>query len=100
MTITVQELKDKFEANEKVNLIDVREIYEFEESKITGSQNIPLGTLMSVIEELNDLKDQEIIMQCRSGHRSSIAQQLLIGAGFLNVKNLTGGILAWQQAGY
>ncbi|MEO0779941.1 MAG: rhodanese-like domain-containing protein [Bacteroidota bacterium] len=38
------------------------------------------------------------MMHCRSGGRSGMAQQMLQGAGFTQVRNLTGGVLAWQEA--
>ncbi len=96
MTITATELKQRLNNGETLNIIDVREVYEFEESKIPTAINIPLGNITVQIAELEHLKNEELIMQCRSGHRSGIAQQILMSAGFTNVKNLEGGILAWQ----
>jgi rhodanese-related sulfurtransferase len=99
MTITAQEVKQRLDAGEKLHIIDVREVYEFEESNIPTAKNIPLSTISSQIVELDNLKNEELIMQCRSGQRSKVAQQLLLQAGFSNVKNFEGGILAWQALG-
>ena len=96
MTITALEVKKRLEAGEKLNIIDVREVYEFEESRIPSAVNIPLGTIPVQIAELDHLKNEEVIMQCKAGGRSAAAQQFLLQAGFTNVKNMEGGILAWQ----
>jgi rhodanese-related sulfurtransferase len=96
MTITAEDLKQRLSVGEKLNIIDVREPYEFEETNIPTAINIPLGNVPMQIEELNHLKNEEVIMQCRSGARSAAAQQFFINAGFTNVKNLIGGILAYN----
>jgi rhodanese-related sulfurtransferase len=48
------------------------------------------------VEELEDLKDEEVIIHCRSGKRSMMACMVLDQMGFSNTYNLEGGILAWQ----
>ena len=96
MDITVQELKERLDKGEKVNLIDVREEHEYEEDNL-GGELYPLGSLPSQIDELEDRKDEEIIVHCRSGARSARAQQFLEQNGFSNVRNLTGGILAYRE---
>lgn len=94
--ITVQELKKKMDQGESFHLIDVREPHEYEEANI-GAQLIPLGDLPDHIEKLKKWQNEEIIMMCRSGQRSGRAQRLLLDAGFEDVANLTGGILAWKD---
>ncbi len=96
MDIDVKELKEKREKGEDFVLIDVREPYEHEEFNIEG-ELIPLGNFPGVIPELEDRKDKEIILYCRSGRRSGMAQQMLQQAGFNNVRNLEGGVLAWIE---
>ncbi|GAB3908329.1 hypothetical protein GCM10028803_43740 [Larkinella knui] len=96
MDITAQELKERLDKGEKVNLIDVREEYEFDEDNL-GGQLYPLGSLPSQIDDLEDLRDDEIIIYCRSGARSGRAQQFLEQNGFSNVRNLIGGILAYRE---
>ena len=97
MTITAAEVKQRLDNNEVLNIIDVREPYEYEESNIPSATNIPLGNIPMQIDELEHLKDKEVIMQCRSGARSAAAQQFLISAGFTNVKNMEGGIIAYHS---
>lgn len=96
MDITVQELKERLDKGETVNLIDVREPNEYEEDNL-GGELIPLGDLPYRIDELEDRQNEELIMQCRSGARSARAQQYLEQNGFTNVRNLTGGILAYRE---
>jgi rhodanese-related sulfurtransferase len=97
MEITVQELRSKLEAGEKFVFIDVREPWEYEEFNL-GAQLIPLNNLVNSMYELDEHKEDEIILHCRSGARSAMAQGLLLANGFKNVLNLKGGTMAWQDA--
>ncbi|HMX39928.1 MAG TPA: rhodanese-like domain-containing protein [Saprospiraceae bacterium] len=97
MDITVQELKQKLDAGENFVFLDVREQWEHAEANL-GARLIPLAMLPSIIPELAAHKDDEIVIHCRSGARSGVAQAMLQAQGFKNVRNLTGGILAWQSA--
>lgn len=95
--ITVAQLKEKMDNNEDFVLIDVREPYEAEAYNI-GAKLIPLGSLGASLPDLADIKDKEIVVHCRSGARSASAKQIMEGAGFTKVRNLLGGMLAWQEA--
>ena len=96
-TITVEELKARLDAGEKLNLIDCREPNEYAEFNI-GGKLIPLGKIQTMqTDELDDLKDEEIIIHCRSGQRSMMACLFLDTLGFKNTKNLVGGMLAWRD---
>ncbi len=96
-TITVEELKKRIDAGEDVHLVDVREPNENAEFNIGGTL-LPLGEIRNYnTDTIDDLKDKEVILYCRSGNRSGQATQILEQAGFTNVKNLVGGMLAWQQ---
>lgn len=94
--ITVEELKSRIDGGEQLHIIDVREPHEYEEFNI-GAQLIPLGTLPSKLAELESLKDQEIILHCRSGARSGNAKLYMEDSGFTKVRNLLGGMLAWRE---
>jgi rhodanese-related sulfurtransferase len=96
-TIEVQELKKRLDQGERVALIDVREPYEHEEFNI-GGENLPLGEIMSWSESLQVPRDTEIVVYCRSGNRSEMAQSFLASRGFTAVRNLTGGIIAWKKS--
>jgi len=96
-TITVDELKRRLDAGEKINLVDVREPDENANFNIGGIL-LPLGYIQTMqIDEIEDLKDQEVILYCRSGNRSGQACLMLDTFGFTNTKNLAGGMLAWQE---
>jgi rhodanese-related sulfurtransferase len=95
--ITVEELKRRIDAGEQLHIIDVREPHENAEFNIGGTL-IPLGKVQSMqIDEIEDLKDEEVIVYCRSGNRSGQACMFLDTLGFKNTKNLTGGMLAWKE---
>jgi rhodanese-related sulfurtransferase len=95
--ITVEELKAKMDSGEKVNLIDCREPHEYLEANL-GGKLIPLGKIQTMqIDEIEDLKEEEVIIQCRTGRRSMMACLILEQLGFTNTYNLEGGILAWQE---
>ncbi|MDQ2862216.1 MAG: rhodanese-like domain-containing protein [Bacteroidota bacterium] len=95
--ISPEEVKKRIDAGEKLNLIDVREPHENAEFNI-GGKLIPLGKIQSMqTEEIDGLKNEEVIVYCRSGNRSGIAAMTLDSIGFTNTKNLSGGMLAWTE---
>ena len=96
MDIQVEELKDKLDAKEDFILIDVREDYERAEFNI-GGQHIPLGAIPVNMEDLEDHKEDEIVVYCRSGNRSGQAVAYMQQLGFKNVRNLVGGMLEWNR---
>lgn len=93
--ITVEELKERKDKGENLNVIDVREQYEYDEFNI-GGKLIPLGTLPTSMDDIEDLKNEELIVHCRSGARSAAAKALLEQNGFTKVRNLLGGVMDWQ----
>lgn len=96
MNITVADWKKKLDAGEEIKLIDVREQYEHDEFNI-GGELIPLGSLTAAIQEMELSQDTPIVVYCRSGNRSMMGRHLFMTAGFTNVLNLEGGMLAWQE---
>ena len=96
MDINVSELKERLESGEELNLIDVREEHEYAEDNL-GAYLIPLGELPDRLDELAEIKEQEILIHCRSGARSDRAKHFLIANGFANVRNVLGGILAYRE---
>lgn len=95
-TITVHELNERMKNKEQLHIVDVREPFEHDMANI-GGDLIPLGDLPYQLEQLDELKDQEIIIYCRSGNRSGSACQFLQKQGFKNVRNLEGGIARWVK---
>jgi rhodanese-related sulfurtransferase len=94
--ISVDKLKARIEAGEKLNIIDVREDYERADFNIGGT-HIPLGRIQQMaIDDIQDLKDEEVLIYCRSGNRSQVACNILEQVGFKNTVNVSGGMLDWE----
>lgn len=97
ITITADEVKQRLHAGENLNLVDVREPDERAEFNI-GGHFIPLGNIqMMQVDDIDALKNEEVICYCRSGKRSMQACMMLETFGFTNVKNMEGGMLNWRE---
>lgn len=96
-TITVNDLKTRLDAGEKLNLLDVREDNERAEFHIGGTHFRLRRIQDMAIEELEDLKNEEVICYCRSGNRSQMACLMLEHMGFTNTINVAGGTLDWKE---
>ena len=94
--INVEELKARLGKNEKFVFLDVREEWEYDDENL-GAINIPLGDLPNRLDELEKYKNQEIVVHCRSGARSGNAKKFLESKGFEKVRNVLGGIMAYNQ---
>jgi molybdopterin/thiamine biosynthesis adenylyltransferase/rhodanese-related sulfurtransferase len=93
--ISPHELKQRMDAGEPFELIDVREPFEYEIARIEGAKLIPLGEIAQRLDDLE--REQPIIVHCHSGKRSAQAVRLLQQRGFAKVYNLGGGIDAWSE---
>ncbi len=96
--IAPDELKIKLDNGEDIIFIDCRDRDEFEEGHIPQAQFIPLSDFERGIAKITN-KNIEIVVGCRSGHRSMSACEILDAKGFTNVSNLSGGILEWIEDG-
>ncbi|HWB33202.1 MAG TPA: molybdopterin-synthase adenylyltransferase MoeB [Acidobacteriaceae bacterium] len=94
--MTVEELKRKRDAGESFFLLDVREPHEVPIANL-GAPLIPVGELEKRVGEIAAHKNDEVVVHCRSGARSQKAALILKNAGFTNVTNLAGGVLAWAD---
>jgi molybdopterin/thiamine biosynthesis adenylyltransferase/rhodanese-related sulfurtransferase len=94
--LSVEALKQKLDAKEDVFVLDVREPHEYPIANL-GAPLIPVGSLAERVAELAAHKNDEVVIHCRSGARSQKAALILKQAGFTNVSNLAGGILAWAD---
>jgi rhodanese-related sulfurtransferase len=99
-TISVHELAQR-DAQESVDLIDVRTPMEFQEECAVAARNIPLDKLdpHSAMKDRKGAEDQPVYVICKGGTRGGKAQQKFIDAGFTNVINVEGGTEAWVAAG-
>lgn len=94
--MSVEELKRRIDAGEAIHLLDVREDDERADFNIGGVHH-RLGLVQSMqFDDLEDWKEEEVIVYCRSGNRSQVAGHIMEAAGFTNVINLAGGMLDWQ----
>ena len=95
--ISVDEVRSRLQSGEKINLLDVREPGEHAEFNIGGIL-IPLGRIQTMqVDDIEDLKEEEVVCYCRSGNRSGQACMILDMLGFKNTKNLAGGMQEWQE---
>ncbi len=78
-------------------ILDVRENQEFQAGHIANSVHIPLSEVKNRISEIEKYKDSQVVVSCRSGHRSSRTCSLLKKNGFSHISNLKGGIMAWES---
>src|SRR5512138_3781246 len=94
----VHHLREILQADANCLLVDVREYPEFAAGRVPGAQLIPLGELERRTNEIDPSKPVYVI--CRTGRRASEAQKKLHALGFSDVRNVTGGFLAWEAAGF
>lgn len=98
-TISVQQLHED-NSNGDIVLLDVREPWEYEQGHVENAVLMPLiyGTAQLAVDAgLN--KDVPVYVFCRSGNRSMQASRALVDAGFTDVRNVDGGVIAWTEAG-
>lgn len=77
-------------------VLDVRTAAEFAAGHVPGARNVSHDQLPAKLAELSSLKDKEVVLYCRSGRRTAIAEQTLRGAGFTRLRHLEGDWLAWE----
>ncbi len=92
--VTVQQLHEATQAGALV--LDVREPFEFAEGHVEGAVLVPLATVAARAGEFP--KDEPVYVFCRTGNRSLQAAQTLVAAGYTDVRNVEGGIVAWTAA--
>lgn len=98
--ISCEEVKGKIENKDDFVLLDVRTHMEYESvGHLKNSRLLPLQSLWNHVDELDDIKEKEIVVYCRSGQRSAEACRVLNSKGF-KTKNMVGGIIRWQDLKY
>ena len=93
--INVIKLNEKILNKEDFILLDVRTDSEYFLSNIKEAIHIPMNQIPNNLESID--KNKEIIVQCKSGKRSAKVCEFLLNNNYNNVKNLSGGILAWAK---
>jgi rhodanese-related sulfurtransferase len=100
--ITVDDLFDRINSIKPPLILEIRSAQEFNEADghIPNSKSIPILELSSNIEDLQPFKDEEIVTICPGGGLSLVAVDILVDAGFKDVKSLQGGLDLWKEKGY
>jgi len=96
LQITAQELAERLRSGHPPHLLDVREEEEHRFVALPNSTLIPLGELVMRVDEIEDWKDQEVVVYCHHGIRSLRAISQLKHLGFTKLRNLAGGIDRWS----
>lgn len=96
-TVTVAEANERLASGAR--LIDVRELHEYQAVHIPGTEVRPMSTIRDWYTHLEP--EEELLVSCRTGTRSGqVVHALIEQAGFTNVSNVAGGIVAWAEAGF
>lgn len=93
-TLTPEELN---EHKERFQVLDVREISEFEEGHIPGARHAYVGELEERLSRLSLRTDAPVAVTCSVGHRAGLATSMLLRRGFQSVFNVLGGMTAWRK---
>ena len=93
--ITPQELAERIGRGDDIDIVDVREPYEWMIARIPGARLVPLGDIDGAVESF-DAK-RETVLYCKTGVRSLAAAERLREVGIVSVLNLTGGIMRWRE---
>jgi hydroxyacylglutathione hydrolase len=91
--ITPRELA---EDRDRFQVLDVREADEFDEGHIDGALHMYVGYLPDRLDELDLDRERPVVVTCTVGHRAGLGVSILLRAGFEDVRNLLGGMTAWQ----
>ncbi len=89
------ELHAKIASGEKMQLLDVRETWEFETARIDGARLIPMGEIAGRFNELDT--ESDLVVICHHGGRSMQVAAFLERQGFSKIHNLSGGVDAWAR---
>lgn len=92
-SITPRELSER---QAEFQVLDVREIDEFDEGHIPGARHLFVGHLLNNVGNLDLDRQTPVAVTCTVGHRAGLGVSILLKAGFTDVRNLLGGMAAWQ----
>jgi len=98
--VSLDELKRRIDAGEKLTLLDVREKEEFRAGYIPGAVSVPRGFLEIQIEQRIPDKSAKIVAYCAGGTRSALAAATLAELGYTNVETANPGFVRWKDLRY
>jgi len=96
--LSVHQLKSMLDQQEKITVLDTRGQEEWESGHIKGAIHIYVGHLEKRLSEVP--RDKPIAVYCKNGHRAGLGASILLRAGYTQVHNVPGSIMAWVAAGY
>jgi len=94
-TVSPGDLANELSSGQNHRLVDVRDPWEFDLCRISGSENIPMGEIMGRLDSLG--KEDSIVVICHHGARSQQVAAYLDSLGYSNIMNLEGGVDAWSR---
>ena len=97
--IEPSELLERIEAGRAPLLLDVRSAGEYASGHVPGAVNIPHDQLEGRIGEIEEQRNDEVVLYCESGRRAGWAAETLENHGFRRLRHLTGDMSAWRKAG-
>ena len=97
--VTLQDVKPRIDAGEKLNVIDVREESEWAAGHVPGAVHLGKGIIERDIEKAFPDPDTELILYCGGGYRSALAADALRQMGYTRAISMDGGFRAWREAG-
>ncbi|WP_322751793.1 MULTISPECIES: rhodanese-like domain-containing protein [unclassified Frankia] len=95
-SVAIDQLPVNLSPDADILLLDVREVEEWDAGHVTGAVHIPMGELLERLDEVP--RERDVVVVCRSGQRSAAVTAYLHRAGW-RVRNLNGGMIAWDAAG-
>ncbi|MFX0209439.1 MAG: sulfurtransferase TusA family protein [Candidatus Hodarchaeota archaeon] len=98
--ITVEELRERFKSSQAPLILDIRTIKEYLDGHIPTARQIYVTEIKSNLENLQQFKEKEIVTVCPGGGLSLVAVDILVDAGFKDVKSLKDGMDLWTKKGY
>jgi len=97
--VSVDETRERMQADKSVRLIDVREDNEWEAAHAAGAEHLGKGIIERDIEAEVPDKTTELVLYCGGGYRSALAADVLQQMGYTNVFSMAGGWKAWKDSG-
>lgn len=94
--VSIEEAKEIIESQEDLIILDVRTKEEFDAGHIEGAIQIPVEELKNRVSEIEEYKDEPLLVYCRSGNRSSKAVDILVDNDFTNIKHMNQGYMNWK----
>ena len=97
--IAPAELQARLDKDKELVILDVRTPVEFAAGHVPGARNVPHDEVAARLPELAALRDQPVVLYCRSGRRSGLAAEQLRAAGFTRLLQLEGDYPGWDAQG-